>query len=205
MANRSDIRTSVRYYLYEDTADLFSDNQINQAISDTLRELPKKGVYLEDTYTTTTIINQLSYTLPTNTFKVEKLEINNGTATQPDWDPMAGWDQYNNALYLRTLPYTADTIRVHIRKKFTDLTGDSTTTDVPSDILEVLYSGIVYRCYTMLIGYLVDAKNWDSIAKPDGISLNQVANWTGMAKKRYDELINTHKRFPRPRDINLVE
>ena len=202
---RDAIRTSIRYYLYEDTADLFSDDRINQAITDTLRELPRKNIYLEQLHTAARVVDQIDYTLPAGTLEVEKVEINLGTSTKPDWDEVKGWDLYGDALYLRSRPSDTYTMRVHIRKKFTDLTDDITDTDVPDEKLELIYAGSAYRCYKMLMGYFVDAKNWDSIAKPDGVSMNQVMNWLRMAREDYKELIQTFKTYPRPREINLVD
>lgn len=202
---RDAIRTSIRYYLYEDSADLFSDARINQAITDTLRELPRKNIYLEQIHTTARVKDQIDYTLPAGTLKVEKVEINLGTSSKPDWDEVKGWDLYGDALYLRSRPNDTYTMRIHIRKKFTNLTDDVTDTDVPNEKLEVLIAGAAYRCYKMLMGYFVDAKNWDSIAKPDGVSMNQVMNWLKMAKDDYEDLIQTFRTYPRPRDINLVD
>ena len=202
---RDAIRTAIRCYLYEDSADLFSEVKINQAITDTLRELPRKNIYLEQIHTTTRVKDQIDYTLPAGTLKVEKVEINLGTSTKEDWDEVKGWDLYGDALYLRSRPSDTYTMRIHIRTKFTNLTDDTTDTDVPNEKLELVYAGASYRCYKMLMGYFVDAKNWDSIAKPDGVSMNMVMNWLKMAKKDYEELIQTFKTYPRPREINLVD
>ena len=44
---RSEIRTEIRDLLYEATADLISDAQLNRFIKQEIRSLPRKGIYLE--------------------------------------------------------------------------------------------------------------------------------------------------------------
>lgn len=205
MANRSDIRTRARNYLYEATADLFTDARVNQGISDTFAELPRKGVYLEEIHTTARVVDQLDYSLPSGALKIEKVDVNLGTSAKPDWDEIKGWDNYAGALWLRQRPTDTYDMRIHIRKKFTDLTDDTTATDVPSDQLELVAVGATIKCYQMLIGYLVHAKNWDSVAKPDGIGLPQVQAWIRDLREIYHKMINDQRRFPRPREINMVD
>ncbi len=188
---RSDIRTEIRNNLNETVADLWSDTQLNYCIRRIIRRLPRLNIYLKEIWTITTVVDQLDYIVPDGTAEVELVEKNVGTSTRPDWQEIKGWEEYGGVLYLGSRPTTAWTMRVHLRKKFTDLSDDITTSDVPDDKMEVVTWGATVEAYKMLMSYLVDAKNWDSVAKPDGVSMNQVAGWLRDAK---DEL----------RDIDLV-
>lgn len=138
---RSDIRTRVRDYLYEASADWYSDTQLNRLISEEINSLPSKDIYLESLYTASLVANQLDYTLPTGTKKVEKLQINNGTSTSPDWDDFTGYDTFNNAIYLDWIPSSTDSIRAFIRKSFTVPSDDVTALDVPDDVCEIVVWG----------------------------------------------------------------
>lgn len=201
---RSDIRTRVRDYMYESSADWFTDAQLNRLITEEVRSLPSKDIYIEDLYTTSLVVNQRDYTLPTGTKKIEKIERNQGTATITDWTDFTGWDIFNNAIYLDYNPSNTDTIRAFIRKEFTAPTDDVTLLDVPDDVCEIVVWGVVVRAYKMVIGYMRNARNWDSIAKPDYLTLNTVNSWLAEAKKDYNDLVEAYKTIPRPRDINLV-
>lgn len=201
---REDIRTEVRDNIYESVADLVTDAQLNRMISAELRGLPRKNIYIEELRTSTTVVDQLDYSLPTNTYKVELVERNWGTASQPTWEEIKGWDNYDDALWLKERPSSAWTMRIHIRKGFTVLSDDVTASDVPDDKMEVVIFGVVVRAYKMILGYFLDAKNWDAIAKPDGVSLNQILNLYREAKEDYKDAVNKYKTSPRPRDIDLV-
>lgn len=201
---RSDIRTLVRDYLNEATADLWTDATLNRLINEEIRSLPKKNIYLEEIHTASTVVDQYDYTLPSGTVKVELVERNVGTTSKPDWQEVKGWDNYAGALYLRSRPTTVWTMRIHIKKKFSELSDDVTAIDIPDDKAEVVVWGTVVRAYKALMGYFVDAKNWDSVAKPDGIGMPQVQNWLIMAKTEYKEVVNLYRTVPRPREINLV-
>lgn len=201
---RSDIRTRVRDYLYESSADWFTDNQLNRLITEEVRSLPSKDIYLEDLYTTSLVANQMDYTLPTGTKKIERIERNQGTSTLPEWTEFTGWDIFNGAIYLDYRPSTTDTIRAFIRKEFTVPTDDVTALDIPDDVCEILVWGVVVRAYRMVIGYLRQSKNWDSVAKPDYLTLNTVTGWLQEAKRDYNDLIKAYMTVSRPRDINLV-
>lgn len=201
---RSDIRTRARDYMYESSADWFTDAQFNRLITEEIRSLPSKRIYLERVYTTALVANQMDYVLPTGTKKIERIERNQGTSSLPDWTEFTGWDIFNSALYLDYRPSTADTIRVFIRKEFSIPTDDVTLLDISDDVCEIVVWGVVVRAYKMVIGYLRQSKNWDSVAKPDYLTLNTVNNWLIEAKKDYNDLIKAYMTIPRPRDINLV-
>lgn len=201
---RSDIRTRVRDYLYEATADWFSDTQLNRLISEEILSLPSKDIYLESVYTTNLVSGQMDYTLPTLAKKPDKIQINRGTSSAPLWDDFTGWDIFNNALYLDWRPSTADEIRAFLKIPFTVPTGDVVALDVPDDVCEIVVWGVVVRCYKMAIGYLRNSKNWDSVAKPDYLTLNTLNSWLAEAKKDYNDLIKQYMTVARPRDINLV-
>ena len=205
MATRSDIRTRTRDILYEDTADLFTDDQLNRCITDTINDLPRKGVYLEQLWYRDLVENQLNYTLPDNTLEVEKVELNYGTSSRPKWKLYRGCDFYDGALFLPTLPTYTYTIRVHIRKKFSELTDDDTATDIPDDKLRLVAYGAALKAYEMLGGFFLHNKNWDSQAKPYATDMNKVANWIQLAQTRYEKLLSKYRTYPRPREINLVD
>lgn len=201
---RSDIRTEVRDNLYETTADLFTDAQLNRCIRRVIRRLTRQNIYLEEIHTTTTGIDQLDYVLPTGTLKVELVQRNWGTAAKPDWQEVKGWDNYGGVLYLSERPTVTWTLRAHLIKAFTDLADDVTTSDVPDEKMEVVVWGTTLEAYKLLMGYFKNAKNWDAIAKPDGVSMNQIVNWMREARDMYKELVRLYKTVPRPRDIDLV-
>lgn len=201
---RSDIRTEVRDEIYESAADLITDAQLNRAISREIRSLPRNGIYLEELHTTSTVVDQLDYVLPTGTYKVELVERNWGTASQPDWQEVKGWDLYGTALYLLGRPTVVWTMRVHVRKSFTVLSDDSTSSDIPDEKVDVVILGVAVRCYRYLMGYFKNAKNWDAIAKPNGISMSQIQSWYRDIKSEYEKMIALYKTVPRPRDIDLV-
>jgi hypothetical protein len=201
---RSDIRTRVRDYIYEDTADIISDAKMNRMIVEEINSLPTKEIYLEDRYSTTTVANQTDYALPTGTKKVEKVERNDGTSTTPDYNELKGWDVYNDTLIFNYLPTGGDTIRAYIKKAFTAPTGDVSYLDVPDDICEVVVWGVVVRCYKLLMGYHRQAKNFDSTTKPEGVTLSTLQNWLRDAERMYNDLIKQYQTLSRPRDIDLV-
>jgi hypothetical protein len=194
----------VRDYLYESVADWFTDAQLNRLFTEEVRSLPAKDIYGESVYQTSLVVNQTDYTLPSNCAKVEKAEINNGTSSLSRWDDFTSWDTYNNALYLDYNPSTINTIRIFMKTKFTDVTDDVSLLDVPDDMCEIVVWGMVVRAYKMVIGYLRQSKNWDSVAKPDYLTLNTVSNWLSEARKDYNDLIKLYIIVSRPRDIDLT-
>lgn len=202
--NRVDLRSEIRVNLNETTADLWQDTDLDKFINAEIRSLPRKGIYLEEIYEIDTVINQEEYSLPTNTHKVERVERNWGTASAPRWDEIKGWDNYAGALYLSPIPDTVFTIRVFVSYGFATLSDDVTAIEVPDEKIDVVIWGATVRAYKALMGYFVDAKNWDAIAKPDGISMNQVLNWYKEAKDEYKDILKTFRTIPRPRDIDLV-
>lgn len=201
---RSDIRTRVRDYLYEDTADWFTNDQLNRLISEEIRSLPGKDIYLEQVHETNLVDGQKDYTLPSNTVEVERLEQNAGTVADPVWTEFAGWDVFNNTLYLDFDPDSTDQIRAFLRCEFTVPTGDINELDVPDNLCEVVVWGVVVRAYKMCIGYFRNARNWDSVTKPDRLNIGTIQQWLVEAKRDYLDLIKQYSTMPRPRDINLV-
>jgi hypothetical protein len=201
---RSDIRTRVRDYIYEDTADIISDAKMNRLVSEEIRSLPGKEIYLEDRYTTTTVANQTDYDLPTGTKKIERIERNDGTSTSPEYCELKGWDVYKDTLIFNFNPVGDETIMVYIKKAFTNPSDDVTYLDVPDEVCEVVVWGVVVRCYRLLIGYMRQAKNFDSISKPEGVTLSSMQGWLRDAEKTYKDLVSQYQSIARPRDIDLV-
>jgi hypothetical protein len=201
---RSDIRTRARDYLYEASADWFTDAQLNRLINEEIRSLPAKNIYQEIVYSTTLVVNQTDYTLPTNTSEVEKIERNSNNLSPAEWTEFLGWDVFNNSLYLDFKPSSADEIRIFIRATFDVPTDDVTAVEIDDAVCEIVVWGVVVRAYKMVIGYLRQAKNWDSVSKPDYLTLNTVNSWLAEAKKDYNDLIKLYSTVSYPRDINLV-
>ena len=204
-----EIRILVRRKLYEldatgvPTADLFVDDHIDVNINAELRILPSKNVYLEELWTAPKIVGQLDYVLPDGTIKVEKVEENIGTSTDPDWSEIKGGDTYGGALYLPTKPQNTDDLRVHIKKKFTALEEDDDECELPDEKIDLLVLGASLKCYQDLMGMLLDSKNYDSIVKPDASSMRDLQNWYRDLKVEYIDLLRTIRISPRPREIDL--
>lgn len=204
MALRSDLRTRIRDDIYESAADLITDAQLNRYIAAEINSLPSKQIFLKKMYTTTTVVDQYDYALPTGTVEVEKVERNDGTTTGPVWTVINGCQVYDSALHLPYRPGTADTIRVHIQKTFTNPDDDATTLDIPDDKLEVVVQGCVVRAYRSLVSYLRQSISWDSVTAPRGVTLNSVQQWYREAKEDYKELVKQYQDTPLARDIDLT-
>lgn len=202
---RADVRTEVRDTIDESVADLWTDARLNKFIASEIRGLPRKGIYLEEIWEVSTEQNKRDYPLPDGTYKVELVERNYGTASVTDYQEVKGWDNYGGALWLDTRPVDVWTMRIHIRKAFTTPVNDVDNLDIPDEKMEVVVVGAAIRAYRMLMGYLVDAKNWDTVSKPNGISMPMVQSWIRDLKADYLDLIKTFRTQPRVRDINLVD
>lgn len=201
---RLEIRERARDYLAEEVADIWSDDQLNRYFLEELRSLPRKGIYLEQLWTTTTIANQQDYTLPTGTYKVESTERNDGSSTYPDYNPISGVDNYAGAIYLPYMPSDGEQIRIKIKKKFTEIADDVTALDVPDDKTEVLVWGIVVRAYKQLVSYYRSNKAWDSVTKPGGVDMYAIQQYLRDAIQEYKDLVKEYATSPRPRDIDLA-
>jgi hypothetical protein len=201
---RAEIITRVRDYIYEDVANIFTDAQLQRFFLEELRALPSKGVYKEEVWTTTLVVNQQSYTLPSGVVKLEKFERNDGTSTYPAWNSLGAYDVYGETLYLDWLPGKADSVRGLLRMKFADVTDDTTALEIADDKSEILVWGIVVRCYKAIIGYKNNSKSWDSVTKPGDVSLSALQSWIRDAKEEQKELIKQYSTVARPRNIDLV-
>jgi hypothetical protein len=201
---RSDIRTRARDYLNESVADIFTDDQLNRYFLEELRSLPSKEVYLEEIWSTTTVQDQRDYTLPEGTFKVELVEQNEGTSSNPYWTRLNGVDNYAGAIYLPYNPSGNEQIRIHIKKYFDEVSDDVTNLTVPDDKSEIVVWGVVIRAYRQFIGYLRNNQSWDTVTKPGDHNITVLQSWLRDAKQEYNDLIKQYARTPRPRDIDLV-
>lgn len=203
---KSTLLARIRRKLYENTADLWQDVDLYDFVQEELSSLYAKNVYKEELYTTSTVVNQIDYQLPVNTYKVDRVEFNEGTSTVPDWDTQAGWDTYGTTLYLQVAPTEVKSMRLHLRMPYGDLPSlASADIDIPDSRVEVVVLGAVLRAYQSLMGYFVDLKNWDYNAKPDGISMSQVQGWIRDVKQDYLDVLKTLRRVPVPRFIDLVD
>lgn len=202
--NRLDIRTEVRDEFSEPaTAVVFiTDAQLNKQINKEIRSLPSKDIYAEDVLAFSTSSNE--YTLSSTTFKIESIERNVGTTTDPYWQEIKGWDTYGGKLYLPFKLSSSTDFRMFRKKTFSTLSDDSTSSDIPDDKMEVVIQGVICRSYRFVLSYLKDAKNWDSVAKPDGFDIGRILAVYQDAKRDYKELISLYKTVPKPRDINLI-
>lgn len=201
---RPAIRTAIRLYLHEDTANLFSDAQLNQAITDALVQLPEDGVCLQEIYTQDQVLNQIDYPLPVNTIEIEEVNINVGTAVEFNWVPVGGWEPYGDVLYLRQRPTTVYPMQIKVRRGFTPITDDTTDTDVPDNKITVLVMLSTLFCYEMIMGYFMATANWDSIAKPDGIDMMKVLAWIKELKAKYNDIKKKYKKSRKPGEIDLT-
>ena len=205
--DREDYRDRIKNKLAELTVNLpgiFPDSEINSAFLDTIRGLPYKGVYNETKWYKTLSVNVSEYALESEHYKVEKVEVNEGTADLPRWTEVKGYEVFANTLHLATLPSLANTIRVWVKTKFTEITDDSTTVDVPDDKSEAVIYGSVRRLLENLIHYIIDSKNYDSILKPDGLSLPQIKAWRDEIRAEEERIVKSFQTKPRPRDMDLV-
>lgn len=202
--NRSDIRTRARDYLYENVADIWTDDSLNRLITEEINSLPNKDIYSEQIWTVPLVVDQTEYALPETACKIEELEINAGTSDNPVWVEFKGWDLYAGALCLQLKPSLSDTLRAKIKARFTPPTDDITALDVPDETIEVVVWGVVVRAYKMLIGYLRGSVSWDTVTKPGDVSLSSVQAWLRDAKDDYKKLVQQFAIVPKPRDIDLV-
>ncbi len=207
---RSDLRTEIRDNIQEVSGvqnAIWSDTLLNRHISREIQSLHNKNIFKEAVYSAT-LDSSTDYSsgivLPTGTVKIEELERNDGTSTNPDWNPLLGVDNYAGALFL---PFTITndmSIRGKLKKKFTVPSDDVTALDVPDDVCEVVVWGVTIRCFKMLIGYLANSKSWDSVTKPGNLQITSVQNWIRDAEKYYQDLVKQYATNPRPRDIDLT-
>jgi len=205
---KAELRAEIRRRLNEPTADLWSNTDIDAFARAEILVLPAKNVYKEEIYSTAFVEDQEDYLLPTGTFKVEKVEVDNGNSTSHDWQQLeSGWDHYAGAIWFSPPPNTTDTFRVFIKMAFTDLDSytDGQEIDVPDDKTEVVILGATLRAYQSLMGYFVDLKNWDYNVKPDGITMSQVQSWIRDVKQEYLDMVRICRRLPVPRFISLVD
>lgn len=206
-STRSDVRTRTRDYLHESTASIWSDAQLNRYYLEELRSLPAKNVYLEELWEAS-LSSGTDYsdgiTLPTGTYKVESVERNDGTSSNPAWNELKGVDNYGGAIHLPYDPTSDETIRVKIKKNFTEVEDDVTSLDIPDNKTEILVWGMVVRAYKQLIGFYRNSVSWDSVTKPGEVGLSSIQAWLRDAKSEYEDLLKQYKTNPRPRDINLT-
>lgn len=207
---RSDIRTEVRDNIQEASGidgAIFTDDLINRHIERELLSLPRKGIYLEEMWTQTldpTEDYSSGIVLPSGTVKVESVERNDGTSSNPDWNLLSGIDNYNGSIFLPFTVTTSYDIRVKIKKVFTVPSDDVVALDLDDDKCEVLIWGVTIRCYRILIGYLRGSQSWDSVTKPGDLNINTINSWLREAVDHYKELIRQYGTVPRPRDIDLT-
>jgi hypothetical protein len=204
---KAELRTEIRRRLYESAADLWSNTDIDAFARSEILSLPAKGIYKEEIFSTDFVANQEDYLMPTGAFKIEKVEINTGTALSPTWQKQDnGWDHYAGSLWFSPAPSTVETFRAFLKMNFTDLDSylDAEEIDVPEDKMEVVILGAALRGYSALMGYFVDLKNWDYNAKPDGISMNQVQAWIRDMKEDYMTALRYSKKASQPRFIDLT-
>jgi len=209
--SRGDLRTEIRDNIQEASGvsgAIFTDALINRHITREIRSLPRKNIYLEESWTqtlNTTDDYTIGIVLPEGTEKVELVERDEGNTTTSHWTTINGYDFYGGNLFL---PYTVSTafdLRVKIKKGFTIPTDDSTDLDVPDDMCEVVVWGVTIRLYKILMGYLRGSQSWDSVTKPGDLQMTVVQNWIREARDEYQELIKLYSFSPRPRDISLVD
>lgn len=207
---RTELRTEIRDNIQEASGidgAIFSDALLNRHIEREILSLPRKNIYLEETWTTS-LNSSTDYSdgigLPTGTIKVEAVERNDGTSSNPDWSPISGVDNYNNAIFLPFQVTSSYDIRVKIKKSFEVPSGDVTDVEVPDDKCEVVVWGVTVRCYKIFMGYLRGSQSWDSVTKPGDVAIAVMQGWLRDAKQEYNDLVQLYATSPKPRDIDLV-
>lgn len=207
---RDSLRTEIRDNINEASGvqgAIWSDTLLNRHINREILSLPKKNIYLEQMWSTdldTTTDYTSGIALPSGTEKIEQLERNDGTAANPSWSEISGWDNYAGALFIPYEINTATTIRAKIKKIFTLPTDDVTALDIPDDMCEVVTWGVTIRCFKILIGYLAGSKSWDSVTKPGDLQITAVQSWLRDAKEEYQDLVKQYAFSPKPREIDLT-
>jgi hypothetical protein len=201
---RADIRTHARTILKEASADLYTDGDLNTYILDEIRSLPSKGIFLEEVWKRNLVVDVVDYILPSGTYDVQSVEENIGSSTDEEWQPLEGWGRYAGALWLPTKPTTTSGIRVKIKKNFTEPTDEGTVLDIPAEKEEIVAVGTALRATRQIIHDLIDAKNYNAIAKPDGISMPQIQSFMRDLKADYRELVNQMRVIPKTGQIDLV-
>ncbi len=204
---RKELRTRITNKLAKlsvNLPDIFPASEVNDAFLDALRGLPYKGVYREEKWTKTLKVDEKEYALPTDHLKVERVEVNYGSSTKEDYQRQQGWEEFGGELHLASSPSEARTMRVWSKKKFLEITDDTTALDVPDDKTEAVLLGAIRRLLSNLINYMIDSKNYDSIVKPSGATLPQVKSWRDEVRLEEERTIREFRTKPRPREMNLT-
>lgn len=205
---RSDYRDAVKNKLAElatNLPDIFPDSEINAAFVDTIRGLPWKGVYKEEFWFRTLSTTSKEYGYQTGTIEIERVEVNEGTSDREDYVKVEGYELFANTIILPSYPSSARTMRVRAKMKFTEITDDDTDVDVPDEKAEAVKYGMVRRLLENLIHYVIDSKNYDSILKPDGLSLPQLKGWRDEIRAEEERTIKSFKTKQKPREMNLIQ
>lgn len=191
--------------MYEDVANIFSDDQINRFYAEETRSLPQKNIYLEEIWETNAVQNQQEYSLPTGVVHVEKVEINLNGSIPERWDEINGVQKFGNSIFFPfLLTNSNDVIRIYVRKQFQVITDDESELDIPDEATEVLVWGMVLRGYKRLVGYYRNSKNFDSVTMPNGVTLSVIQGWMRDAKTEYRDLLDQYSAQGKPKDIDLV-
>lgn len=205
---RSDYRDIVKNKLAELTTNLpniLPNSEINAAFLATIRGLPYKGVYKEEFWYRTLETNVREYGWESGTVKPEKVEVDQGNSSLPDYAPITGYELFANTIILPFYPTQARTMRVWAKMKFTEIDDDDTDVDVPDDKSEVVVYGMLRRLLENVINYALDAKNFDAILKPDGVTLPQLKGWRDEMRAEEERIIKSFQRKPVPRQMNMTQ
>ena len=207
-ATRADVRSRVRDYLFEqstDVAKLWTDPQINSWISEEIHSWFGKKIFKKEVMTGTTEENAIEFDVPERVITIEAIELdtNKGSAPQ-NWQDMKGWRRLGDKVSFRVPLMGGYPIRLIVQRQYLVPADDIPTMGILDSEVEVLVHGTVLRAYRALMGYFVDASNWTTVAKPDGISFNQVQNWYRLAREDYKEMVKLNQKTPLPKDIDLV-
>lgn len=205
---RSDARNRIRNYLYEqgtETVKLWTDAQLNDWMFEEVQSWWGKSIYNPEVMESVSEDGMTEFDVPDRTIAIDLIEIdyNNG-ATPRRWSKVVGWKRYGGKVILGNPIYGTYPLRMFCRRQYQSPAEDSLTLGITDAQMEVLVAGVCLRAYRALMGYFVDAKNWDAVAKPDGISFNQVQNWYRMLKEDYEGMVRRNKRQPTARDIDLT-
>lgn len=147
-----------QYNAVNDT--FFSEDEINSYIYWAQMDLARFAFAIRDTFTTTTVVDQQEYTLPTNTTSVKRVTYNGDKLTPIDFrddDDLILLNQtsvssatpgfyytWGNSIFLRPIPDDTVTLKVWTFKRPQAVTTTSTL-EVPEEYHLDMVDFLVYR------------------------------------------------------------
>jgi len=143
----AEIETAARNK-YNSTGDSFwASSEIYGLISEAQTEMARESINIENIYSTSTVISQQTYSVPTNCISIKRIEYNGAKIeriTLREDDSITNLEsditttgnpiyyfEWNSLIYLRPLPSAVGTLRIFTYDKPTEITAASTPLEVP--------------------------------------------------------------------------